>query len=80
MKFSVDKSLDAKKYEEALIGQSLQIVMKYWTFIGKFNGVHPDLKEIGVTEVRVTDHGLEFFLEMSNNKRNNLDTYVSAFF
>ena len=60
MKFAVDRSLDAKKYEEAPIGQSLQRVMKYWTLNGKFIGVHPELAKIGVTEVRVTDLGLEF--------------------
>ena len=60
MKFAVDRSLDAKKYEEASIGQSLQRVMKYWTLNGKFTGVHPELAKIGVTEVRVTDLGLEF--------------------
>ena len=60
MKFAVDRSLDAKKYEEAPIGQSLQRVMKYWTLNGKFIGVHPELAKVGVTEVRVTDLGLEF--------------------
>ena len=39
MKFAVDRSLDAKKYEEAPIGQSLQRVLKYWTMGGKFTGV-----------------------------------------
>ena len=61
MKFAVDRSLDAKKYEEAPIGQSLQRVMKYWTLNGKFIGVHPELAKIGVTEVRVTDLGFEFY-------------------
>ena len=60
MKFAVDRSLDAKKYEEAPIGESLQRVLKHWTLNGKFTGVHPELKEIGVTEVRVTNQGLEF--------------------
>ena len=60
MKFPVDRSLDAKKYEEAPIGQSLQRVMKYWTMAGKFTGVHPDLARIGITEVRLADEGLEF--------------------
>ena len=64
MKFAVDRSLDAKKYEEASIGQSLQRVMKYWTLTGKFTGVHPELAEIGVTEVRVTDLGLEFIRDV----------------
>ena len=60
MKFAVDRSLDAMKYEDAPIGQSLKRVLKYWTMAGKFTGVHPELAEIGVKEVRVTDQGLEF--------------------
>ena len=60
IKFAVDRSLDAKKYEEADIGKSLLRVLKFWTLTGKFTGVHPDLQAIGVTEVKVTDQGLEF--------------------
>ena len=60
MKFSVDRSLDARKYEDGPIGQSLKRVLRYWTMAGKFTGVHPELAEIGVKEIRVTDHGLEF--------------------
>ena len=60
LKFAVDRSLDAKKYEDADIGSSLKRVLKYWTLAGKFTGVHPELANIGVTEVRVTDQGLEF--------------------
>ena len=60
MKFAVDRSLDAKKYEEAPIGQSLKRVLQYWTIAGKFTGVHPELAKIGVEEVKVTEEGLEF--------------------
>ena len=60
MKFAVDRSLDARKYEEAPIGQSLQRVLQYWTMAGKFSGVHPELEKIGVKEVKVTEEGLEF--------------------
>ena len=59
----MDRSLDAKKYEEADIGKSLRRAKKYYTLRGKFTGVHPDLKEIGVTKVKVTDQGLEFLEE-----------------
>ena len=69
MKFAVDRSLDARKYEEAPIGQSLQRVLKYWTMAGKFTGVHPELAKIGVEEVKVTKEGLDS-LEMSNNRKN----------
>ena len=68
MKFAVDRSLDAKKYEEAPIGQSLQRVLKYWTLTGKFTGVHHDLINIGVTEVRVTDQGMEFIGDVKNTQ------------
>ena len=64
MKFAVDRSLDAKKYEEADIGPSLKRVLRYWTLTGKFTGVHPALRKIGVTEVKVNDHGLEFLGEI----------------
>ena len=69
MKFAVDRSLDAKKYEDAPIGQSLQRVLKYWTMAGKFTEVHPELKEIGVTEVKVTDQGLEFLGDVKQKKK-----------
>ena len=52
--------MEAKKYEDAPIGQSLKRVLKYWTMAGRFSGVHPELAKIGVTEVRVTEEGLEF--------------------
>ena len=60
MKFAVDRSLDGMKYEDAPMGQSLKRVLKYWTMAGKFTGVHPELAKIGVTEVKVTEEGLEF--------------------
>ena len=70
MKSAVDRSLDAKKYEEAPIGQSLQRVMKYWTLTGKFTGVNPELANIGVSEVRVTDQGLEFLGDVKQPKND----------
>ena len=73
MKFAVDRSLDAKKYEEAPIGQSLQRVMKYWTLTGKFTGVHPELAEIGVKEVKVTDQGLEFLGDVKKTEQMRPD-------
>ena len=60
MKYALDRSLDGKKYETMDIGTSLERVMKYWTVRDKFNGVHPDLREIGVTRVSVSQQGLEF--------------------
>ena len=60
MKFAVDRSLDGKKYEKEEVGESLLRVLKYWTMKDKFSGVHPELKEIGVTGIKVTKEGLEF--------------------
>ena len=60
MKFAVDRSLDGVKYETADIGESMERVMRYWTVRDKFNGVHPDLREIGVTRIGVTKDGLVF--------------------
>ena len=60
MKYALDRSLDGKKYETMDIGTSLERVMRYWTVRDKFNGVHPDLREIGVTRVSVSKQGLEF--------------------
>ena len=60
MKYALDRSLDGKKYETMDIGTSLERVMRYWTVRDKFNGVHPDLKEIGVTRVSVSQQGLVF--------------------
>ena len=60
MKFAVDRSLDGKKYEKEEVGESLLRVLKYWTMKDKFSGVHPELKKIGVTGVKVTKEGLEF--------------------
>ena len=60
MKFALDRSLDGTKYETMDIGTSLERVMRYWTVRDKFNGVHPDLREIGVTRIAVTKDGLVF--------------------
>ena len=60
IKFAVDRSLDAIKYEDADIGQNLLRVLKFWTMTNKFNGVHPALAKIGVTRVEVAENGLAF--------------------
>ena len=60
MKYALDRSLDGKKYETMDIGTSLERVMRYWTVRDKFNGVHPELREIGVTRVSVSQQGLMF--------------------
>ena len=66
MKYALDRSLDGKKYETMDIGTSLERVMRYWTVRDKFNGVHPDLRESGVTRVSVSQQGLVFETKQSN--------------
>ena len=62
MKFAVDRSLEGRRYETDPIGPSLQRVLRYWTVRNKFEEarIHPDLREIGVTSIRVQDEGLLF--------------------
>ena len=62
MKFAVDRSLEGRRYETDPIGPSLQRVLRYWTVRNKFEEarIHPDLKEIGVTSIRVEEEGLVF--------------------
>ena len=69
MKFAVDRSLEGRRYETDPIGPSLQRVLRYWTVRSKFEEarIHPDLREIGVTSIRVQDEGLlfeDFFLSL----------------
>ena len=65
MKFAVDRCLDGKKYEDAPIGSSLERVLRYWTVRGRFYRIHPALERIGVTNVIITDEGLEFCGEVT---------------
>ena len=62
MKFAVDRSLEGRRYETDPIGPSLQRVLRYWTVRNKFEEarIHPDLREIGVTSIRVQEEGLLF--------------------
>ena len=72
MKYAVDRSLAGKKYETADVGESLARVMRYWTVRGRFEGVHPDLQNIGVQKIEVTRDGLVFVgdIEGPNNDPN----------
>ena len=64
MKFAVDRSLEGRRYETDPIGPSLKRVLRYWTVRNKFKEarkrIHPDLADIGVTNIRVEDQGLVF--------------------
>ena len=60
MKYAMDRCLSDSKYEKADIGSSLERVLRYWTLRGKFDGVHPELEEIGVKRIEVARDGLVF--------------------
>ena len=49
-----------------------QGVMKYWSVRGKFDGVHPDLQNIGVQRIEVTKDSLVFVGDNAgtNNHQN----------
>ena len=69
MKYAMDRCLAGPKYEKADFGSSLEKVLKFWTLRGKFDGVHPDLAEIGVKKIQVEKDGLTFVgeeLQMSS--------------
>ena len=72
MKYAVDRSLAGKKYETADVGESLARVMKYWTVRGKLEGVHPDLRKIGVQKIEVNRDGMVFVgdIEAPTNNEN----------
>ena len=63
MKFAVDRCLDHPKHEKAEIGSSLERVLRFWLLRGKFDGVHPELMEIGVKKIQVDKDGLTFIGE-----------------
>ena len=60
LKYAMDRCLDDYKYERADVGSSLLRVLRYWTLRGKFDGVHPDLKKIGVKKIKVEEDGIVF--------------------
>ena len=53
LKFSVDRTLEEYKYEEMDLGTSLNRALRYPTVCGKFVGVHPEFKEIGVKKIEI---------------------------
>ena len=66
MKFAVDRSLEGK------IGPGLKRVLRYWTVRNKFEEarIHPDLAEIGVTNIRVEEEGLVFEGEIEEEQES----------
>ena len=68
LKFAIDRSLPHSRYERAPIGASLERVLRYHTVKGKFFGVHPDLKEIGIKKIEV-DFVNEYIVFIFNDKK-----------
>ena len=53
LKFAVDRTLPYRKYETMDLGTLLKRAMRYNTVRGKFVGVHPEFKEIGVKKIEI---------------------------
>ena len=51
-KFAVDRGLPDEKYETAPVGASLERVKRYYTIMGKLQGVNKELEAIGVKDIR----------------------------
>ena len=53
LKFAIDRTLTDGKYEDMDLGTLLKQALRYHTVCGKFVGVHPELKEIGVKKIEI---------------------------
>ena len=53
LKFAIDRTLPDQKYEAMDLGILLKRALRYHTVRGKFVGVHPELKEIGVKKIEI---------------------------
>ena len=53
LKFAIDRTLNDEKYENMDLGTLLKRALRYHTVRGKFVGVHPELKEIGVKKIEI---------------------------
>ena len=53
LKYAVDRGLEEVRYETAALGPSLERVLRYFTIRGKVDGVHKELQEMGVKEIKI---------------------------
>ena len=62
IKFAVDSMLYDydRVVDEMGYGGAIKKVMKHHLMRGKFESIHTDLEEIGISEVKVNDKGFEF--------------------
>ena len=59
-KFAVNQVLGNKEPTSNKIGEALREVINFANIRGKFDSIHPDLKNIGVTKIEIGDNGLKF--------------------
>ena len=59
-KFAVHNVLGGKEITSNKIGEALREVIRYKNVRGKFDSVHPELKNLGVTKIEIGDNGLIF--------------------
>ena len=64
-KFAVQCALGNKIVTSDKIGEAIHEVINYRNIRGKFNSVHQDLKNLGVTKVEIVDEGI--ILEGNSN-------------
>ena len=60
LKFAVDMELNNKNPSEMGMGPAIRLVMKHTRINGKFDDIHPELRDVGFTGVEVTDQGFKF--------------------
>ena len=66
LKWAVDHVFRNMDPDSEKLGQALHQVMDHKTVRGKFGGVHQDLQDLGVTEVKVGDKEVEFVGKICN--------------
>ena len=59
-KFAVHEVLSNKKTTSDKIGEAIREVIDWKNIQGKFNSVHQDLKNLGVTKIEIGDNSLNF--------------------
>ena len=59
-KFAVHNVLHNKEPTKDKLGEALLKVLNHETIRGKFEGVHKDLRKLGVTKVVICENGIKF--------------------
>ena len=64
--------MDGKPVPDDKFGEAIREVINFYDVRGKFDGVHKDLTNLGVTKVEVGDDGLVFLGNLSFLMLNSL--------